>query len=757
MNKDALRQALGDSEAEVPGHLYRDIVSWTYVDFTTRTKLIKSIFEKLDGSSSAFVLYKALHLTHVLCEGGHADVQRELRLPKYTATLKRLTAYRGALDAQHGSTWHAKVRQEAEAALEAVFSSSVSNASAAMQIVSGGTASNATGDLTGMGNSNFSPSTRNGTASRETTVASHGASSADSRSLHIGEMPRENRWEQYRLQKMQQQSSGGGGGAGEASLLQHLTSTAKAGIGMVTQLDMLKSGQEKLYGDQFGAVARRSTAVRGSTETGSYQPVGLVDVAPDGVTASLSSPYATKPLLSQSTDLSQEELHRSSWPSQASPTSPPSVPTGDGATKELHFFRDPHQLGSDEAAGREDPLQRLISDYAEMKHTPQRVELTQLVQQVQHLMSDGDEAALGPSLNTHLALRQPWQHRHNTLLCIEALLRLGSDNIRDFLRRFYAKDATPLRSNVNVVQSSLHERALRVMELLDIREVSTVPAQPNSQTAPKSDLPAQKSPTTGIADVPVSSSTAVATTVAEPIVNFGGMTIRRGGGQRRSGAPLDNGIMPSSSAMQGSSRPLRRPVGMVAAAVNSPKEEIIQCSRTIPSVSALPIATSEAQCNVDELADLFGSFKTAQQEVSYRGIQNSTLLDNTMDDLFSSGSLQPNHRQSATPVSTDELFASPALSLPASSCGDSDHQLKQIHELMKYLEVTQDDAATGELQRLFMQRQQRQYDVLRGQGGNPQQEHRIFQIGASREQEGAAKMSNKSFSEMQEEMKRRMQ
>ncbi|KPA82044.1 hypothetical protein ABB37_03211 [Leptomonas pyrrhocoris] len=510
MNKSDFKKAVADSEAPTPGYLYRDMASWTYLDYATQLQLIKALFDKLQNKNSAFVLYKALHLIKVLCETGQEGFQKELQLSKYANVVKDFTTYRGPLDVKYADSWNEKVRCEAQAALEAIFQTRTA-ASMGPTTLSGG----ANGDWSGAGNSAVEQKAVKGTwgsgSGTEPVLPSFSTSSPcggnsflrdpppqvggpsssfDAPSSHIGEMPSENRWAAHRREVAALGSSRAASTADKPSktLLQQLASTAKSGMSLITQFEILKGKQERLYGDQFGQAARATTRQegvaghlgggRGVDEVGSYQPVGVsVPMRMGEAVEHLSTrPPSMTPVLDD-----QRASSASSSPPRSHPQtrggSAVSLPSGPSSPA-------PQSNASHDAA------EELIHSFACLKQVPSRVDLSRLLR-VMGESADAREQAdaslgaygvqLASALGVHLVKEKPWQERRNALASLEAVLRGSSAAIHDGVADFYARQPHLVQANCSVVQASLKEKAGRVAQLLNIPAVpiSAAPTAPS--------------------------------------------------------------------------------------------------------------------------------------------------------------------------------------------------------------------------------------------------------------------------------------
>ncbi|KPI82850.1 hypothetical protein ABL78_8136 [Leptomonas seymouri] len=516
MNKSEFKKAVADNEAPTPGYLYRDMASWTHVDYATRQQLIKALFDKLQTKNSAFVLHKTLHLIKVLCETGHEGFQKELQLSKYTNIVKGFTTYRGPLDIKYGDSWNEKVRCKAQDALEAIFQTRIAGSTDPTAL--GGTANGdwrgtgsssvvekASRGLWGCGGDSTLPGFFTGSAYCDNSSlqpppqqmggpSSVSLSSAfETPSLHIGEMPLENKWVAHQREMAAHGASSTASSANKSSktLLQQLASKAKSGVDLMTQFEILKSRQERLYGDQFGQAARASacpeSAVgllggrRGVDEVGSYQPVGFSVPMDASLTVEHAStlPPPIAPLLAAG--------HASSTSSSPQPSRMP--PHDVSSSSHVSGSSSP----APESSASSDAVEARVHSLARMRETPSRVELSRLLHIIEESAAARAQSGaplrdygvqLASALGMHLAKEKQWQERLNALVVLEAVLRGSSAEVHDGVKDFYARQPHLVQVNYSVVQVSLKARAGKVAQLLKISlsPTSAAPVAPSKSS-----------------------------------------------------------------------------------------------------------------------------------------------------------------------------------------------------------------------------------------------------------------------------------
>jgi hypothetical protein len=128
--------------------------------------------------------------------------------------------------------------------------------------------------------------------------------------------------------------------------------------------------------------------------------------------------------------------------------------------------------------------EREVEKLATMKAMPQRVELGNFHQAVTALAAqrgDGWEE-LAAAMDAQLAAKVAWQARLNVLTALEFMLRPDS-NCGPAFRAYFVENPEDVQRNVHVVQTSLKEKAQKVLRQLGIPErTAEAPAAPAAPT-----------------------------------------------------------------------------------------------------------------------------------------------------------------------------------------------------------------------------------------------------------------------------------
>eukprot|EP00760_Papus_ankaliazontas_P003924 PhM_4_TR11664/c1_g1_i3/m.64162 len=113
------------------------------------------------------------------------------------------------------------------------------------------------------------------------------------------------------------------------------------------------------------------------------------------------------------------------------------------------------------------PVQSLVEKYATMRTTPQRLELSTFLQAATSLANEGGSdvwSDVAEALDGYLVVSGPWQHRLNALCCVEVLAK---GNVAEVLE-YFAENPEEMQKNVNVVQTTLKDRALKVLTMMGL-------------------------------------------------------------------------------------------------------------------------------------------------------------------------------------------------------------------------------------------------------------------------------------------------
>jgi hypothetical protein len=112
------------------------------------------------------------------------------------------------------------------------------------------------------------------------------------------------------------------------------------------------------------------------------------------------------------------------------------------------------------------PAQRHVEKLVSMKTSPQRLELSNFLQGAQQIVEEGSTTwdDIAAALDENLVGSCNWQVRLNALLGLEALAK---SSITDVIQ-YFTENPDEIQKNVNVVQSTLKERAVKVLTLLGL-------------------------------------------------------------------------------------------------------------------------------------------------------------------------------------------------------------------------------------------------------------------------------------------------
>lgn len=202
-----------------------------------------------------------------------------------------------------------------------------------------------------------------------------------------------------------------------------------------------------------------------------------------------------------------------------------------GGAGEWKFTEEQSGAGAAMGAGGEAKLltafQREAERIASFKSTPQRVDLTTFVETCKDIADRQgcDYEELAEALDARLAQKHPWQQRLNVLTALEALLRAGLSSSID---SYFKENPEDIQRNLHVVQSSLKEKASKVLRLLGVPERAGGASQQEAQQS--TSFGGDNLWGAGIA----STSAAAATTASSgsDALDFGGMTVKSTGGRK---------------------------------------------------------------------------------------------------------------------------------------------------------------------------------------------------------------------------------
>lgn len=160
MDRSILNKATSADDIPTPGYLYQEIAKATFVDVTSSQQLADYLLKKLE-KDNPHVKLKVLKIIKHVSEQGKPEFRRAIQ--KKADLVKACLQYRGTPDALKGDAPNKAVREEANQAVKAVFSSdSAANAyglnnptAKPMQGFGSDTPEDLSGRIGGMGSSSY--------------------------------------------------------------------------------------------------------------------------------------------------------------------------------------------------------------------------------------------------------------------------------------------------------------------------------------------------------------------------------------------------------------------------------------------------------------------------------------------------------------------------------------------------------------------------------------------------------------------------
>eukprot|EP00929_Paragymnodinium_shiwhaense_P039637 TRINITY_DN20809_c0_g2_i1.p1 TRINITY_DN20809_c0_g2~~TRINITY_DN20809_c0_g2_i1.p1 ORF type:complete len:805 (-),score=208.11 TRINITY_DN20809_c0_g2_i1:176-2590(-) len=120
MDRSMLNKATSSDDIPTPGYLFTEIAKCTFTDLAASQQLADYLLKKLEKDDPR-VKCKVLRIIRHVCEQGKADFRRAVQ--KRSEVVKGCLQYRGTPDPLKGDSMNKQVREEADAAVKAVFSS----------------------------------------------------------------------------------------------------------------------------------------------------------------------------------------------------------------------------------------------------------------------------------------------------------------------------------------------------------------------------------------------------------------------------------------------------------------------------------------------------------------------------------------------------------------------------------------------------------------------------------------------------------
>lgn len=123
MDRSALNKATSADDTPTPGYLYTEIAQSTFADLNACQQLADYLIKKLE-KDNPHVKLKCLKIIKHVCEQGKPEFKRAIQ--RKAEVVKACLQYRGTPDPLKGDAPNKAVREEADLAVKAVFSSNAS-------------------------------------------------------------------------------------------------------------------------------------------------------------------------------------------------------------------------------------------------------------------------------------------------------------------------------------------------------------------------------------------------------------------------------------------------------------------------------------------------------------------------------------------------------------------------------------------------------------------------------------------------------
>lgn len=190
-------------------------------------------------------------------------------------------------------------------------------------------------------------------------------------------------------------------------------------------------------------------------------------------------------------------------------------------------------------------MQREVERLTAFKNAPQRVDLTNFLQNCHGAVADGSSwEDLAEALDAKLAQSNPWQQRLNALCAVEHVVR---QSVSTDFNGYFTENPEDIQRNVHVVQSSLKEKAQKVLKMLNIPEKSST-AQANSTAQATQRQGAQQTTTfsgavnwTSASSDPAPAPVQAQASAGGADLDLGGLDLT-GGSRRTRGAAAAGGV-----------------------------------------------------------------------------------------------------------------------------------------------------------------------------------------------------------------------
>tara|TARA_B100000795_G_scaffold222782_1_gene177786 strand:+ start:48 stop:2645 length:2598 start_codon:yes stop_codon:yes gene_type:complete len=149
MDRTQLNKATAENPNPPPGYIYSEIAKWTHNNPSVNQQLEKYLMAKLK-KNNPFVKWKVCLIIKHTC--GKANVGFKRCMQRHTDKIKACMQYRGPPHATLGDTPYVNVRQEAKAAVEAIFAESTQQQTQGLQSKITSMSSNGNGSASQQGN-----------------------------------------------------------------------------------------------------------------------------------------------------------------------------------------------------------------------------------------------------------------------------------------------------------------------------------------------------------------------------------------------------------------------------------------------------------------------------------------------------------------------------------------------------------------------------------------------------------------------------
>ena len=120
MDRTVLNKATSPNDDPTPGYLFGEIAKWTFADVQACQQLADYLLKKLE-KDNPYTKVKVLRIIHHVCEQGKPDFRRQVA--RRADIVKSCLQYRGTPDPLKGDAPNKAVREEADSAVKAIFSS----------------------------------------------------------------------------------------------------------------------------------------------------------------------------------------------------------------------------------------------------------------------------------------------------------------------------------------------------------------------------------------------------------------------------------------------------------------------------------------------------------------------------------------------------------------------------------------------------------------------------------------------------------